>query len=91
MSKRRKFSASFKTKVVLETLREELSLAELAQKYELHPTQISSWKTEFLSKADTVFEGSGAKKPPPPSEDVEALQKKIGQLTIEVDFLKKLL
>lgn len=91
MSKRRKFSASFKTKVVLEALREEVSLSELAQKHELHPTQISSWKQEFLSKADSVFEGSKSKKRPSVSEDVDALQKKMGQLIIEVDFLKKLL
>ena len=91
MSKRRKFSSSFKTKVVLEALREDQSLAELAQKHDLHPTQISSWKRDFLSKAESVFADSSTENKPSPSEDVDALQKKIGQLTIEVDFLKKLL
>jgi len=47
--KRRKFTSKFKTKVVLEALKERQSLAELAQKYQLHPNQISTWKKEFLA------------------------------------------
>ncbi|MBP2833746.1 transposase [Aquimarina sp. U1-2] len=53
---RRKFTPNFKTKVVLEALKERHSLAELAQKYQIHPTQISSWKRDFLSGAEQVFE-----------------------------------
>ena len=45
--KRRKFTSKFKTKVVLESLKERQTVAELAQKYEIHPTQISAWKREF--------------------------------------------
>jgi transposase-like protein len=48
---RRKFTSEFKTKVVLEALSKRLSLTELAQKHELHPTQIAQWKREFLDKA----------------------------------------
>lgn len=51
---RRKFSAEFKTKVVLETLSERLTLTELAQKHEIHPNQITQWKREFLEKASEV-------------------------------------
>jgi len=54
---RRKFTSKFKTKVVLEALKERQTLAELARKYELQPTQISLWKREFLASADQVFEG----------------------------------
>ena len=50
----RKFTASFKAKVVLEALKERKSLSELAQQYELHPNQISKWKQEFLQGADQV-------------------------------------
>jgi transposase len=55
---RRKFSADFKTKVVLESLKEKNTIEELARKYELHPNQISLWKKDFLSKASSVFESS---------------------------------
>lgn len=53
---RRKFTSKFKTKVVLEALKERVSLSELAQKYELSPTQISKWKREFLENASEIFE-----------------------------------
>lgn len=55
---RRKFSADFKTKVVLESLKEKNTIEELARKYELHPNQISTWKKDFLSKASSVFASS---------------------------------
>ncbi|MFC3813317.1 transposase [Lacihabitans lacunae] len=49
---KRKFTSDFKLKVILEALKEQQTLAELSQKYELHPNQISVWKTEFLAKAN---------------------------------------
>lgn len=52
---RRKFTAVFKTKVVIEALKERESLSELAQKYEIHPQQIGNWKREFLKRAEEVF------------------------------------
>lgn len=52
---RRKFSAEFKTKVVLEALKEKNTIEELARKYELYSNQITLWKKEFLSKAANVF------------------------------------
>lgn len=86
---RRKFSPVFKTKVVLESIREASTLQELASKYSLHPTQITAWKREFLEKADTVF---GAEKPAEKDETKEKeLYSKIGELQIQVDFLKKVL
>ncbi|SFL08139.1 transposase [Porphyromonadaceae bacterium KH3CP3RA] len=89
MKKRKSYSAGFKTKVVLEVLQERETLQEIARKYELHPSQISTWKSQFLSNADAVFERGAGK----PEEDKEkdALFKKVGQLQLEVDFLKKVL
>jgi transposase len=88
---RRKFSADFKTKVVLESLKEKNTIEELARKYELHPNQISVWKKDFLSKASSVFasstELSDDKKKQ--EEVLEKLYAKIGQQKVEIDWLKK--
>lgn len=86
---RRKFSAEFKTKVVLESLKEQMTMQELSSKFEIHPNQISTWKSDFLSKASTVFEGKGSKN----QEDVdsEKLYKIIGHQKVEIDFLKTVL
>lgn len=58
---RREFSASFKAKVAIETIKEQSSLQELAAKFELHPTQISSWKREFLGNSDLAFKSKPEK------------------------------
>lgn len=86
---RKKFSAEFKADVALEFMSDELTMAELSAKYGVHPTQIKEWKTTLITEARTLF---GHKK----SEDgetnkgyVEALERKAGQLAIEIDFLKK--
>jgi len=85
---RRKFSAEFKTKVVLEALKERQTIESLAKTYELHPNQITTWKKEFLSKADSVFSSREAdSKTSEP--DTEKLYAQIGQLKVENDFLKK--
>ena len=90
MSKRRKFSADFKTEVVLEALSERYSIQELARKHEIHPNQISQWKSQFLEGATSVFEKP---KPKQSEEELEKerLYKVIGQQKIEIDFLKKAL
>ena len=88
--KRRKFTSKFKTKVVLEALKERQSLSELAQKYELSPAQLSNWKKEFLANSEVIFE----KKRPPVNEselERDRLLKAIGELKVENDFLKKIL
>lgn len=85
---RRKFTAAFKTKVVLEALKERQSLADLAQKYELQPTQISLWKREFLDGASEVFEKGKKTKKSEAELEKERLLKTIGQQKIEIDFLK---
>lgn len=86
---RRKFSSKFKTKVVLEALKEQLTLQQLASKYELQPTQIRKWKKEFLENASASFDSK--QKKDTDTVEKEKLFSKIGQLQIEVDFLKHVL
>ena len=89
MKKRKTYSAGFKTKVVLEVLQERETVQEIARKYELHPSQISTRKNQFLSNADVVFEKGTSRTEDDKEKD--ALFKKVGQLQLEVDFLKKVL
>ena len=86
---RRKFKGDFKSKVVLEALKERSTIEELAKKYEIHPTQINSWKREFLSKVSLVFDEKGKEEDKIREADIETLYAKIGQLKVENDFLKK--
>ncbi|CAM2915399.1 MULTISPECIES: transposase [Flavobacterium] len=85
---RRVFGKEFKAKVVLEALKEKETLEVLAKKYELLPTQISSWKAEAIKNISAVFsqEKAVVVKDEIPTEKLFA---RIGQLTLENDFLKK--
>lgn len=84
---RRKFSAEFKTKVALDAIREQSTLAELSSKYEVSPIMISRWKSEFLANATAAF--SAAPKPEDSEPvDVQKLYSQIGKLKVENDFLK---
>ena len=85
---RRKFTSTFKTKVVLEALKERSTLADLAQKYQLQPAQISAWKREFLDGASEVFDKGKKNKKSEAELEKERLLKTIGQQKIEIDFLK---
>ena len=88
-NQRRKFSSSFKTQVVLEALQERLSLSELAQKYQLHPHQISAWKREFLEKADSVFEAPDRSREKQLEAEKEALFKELGEKEFQLSWYKK--
>lgn len=85
---RRKFGSEFKAKVVLEALKERSTIEELARKYELHPTQINTWKKEAVANMSAVF---GAKDDglADHEKQTEKLYAQIGQLKVENDFLKK--
>jgi len=85
---RRNHSPAFKAKVALTAIRAEATLAELAQRFDVHPHQISQWREQFLAGAATVFAEGRAVDPP---VDVQALHAKIGALTLENDFLERAL
>ena len=84
---RRNHSASFKAKVALAALRGDKTLSELAEQFDVHPNQISDWKQQMLDGAAGVFDGSRKSKEP----DLKSLHAKIGELTLENDFLEKAL
>ena len=86
--KRRNHSPSFKAQVALAALKGDKTLAELAQQHDVHPNQINDWKAQLLERAAQVFDG-GAK--PAAEPDLKTLHAKIGQLTLENDFLESAL
>jgi transposase-like protein len=92
MNKRNRYTSEFKTKVVLEVLREEQTVNQIAAKYDLAPPMVSRWKSEFLEKAHSVFERETENKEKLKQEyqeKEERLQKLVGQLSVELDWLKK--
>jgi len=86
---RRTHSAVFKAKVALAAMAGDKTLAELAQRFEVHPNQIAEWKRQLSERAADVFGGGGASAEPP--VDLKTLHAKIGQLTLENDFLESAL
>jgi transposase-like protein len=83
---RRNHTPAFKAKVALAALKGEKTLAELAQLFDVHPNQITTWKGQLLEGASGVF-GGGASAQAAPSVDLKSLHAKIGELTLENDFL----
>jgi len=92
--KRRQFTPEFKTKVVMEMLREEKTISEIATEHEISPNQLRNWKNDFIGNAAKVFSENrdakdGKAKEKEMEQDRNELLAKVGQLTIEVDWLKK--
>ena len=86
--KRRNHSPEFKSKVALAAIQGDLTMAEMVKKFDVHANQITEWKKQLLSAAPDVF-GKGARNAEVAEETVQALHAKIGQLTMENDFLER--
>lgn len=86
---RRKHTSKFKFKVVLEALSERFTIQELGRKYEIHPTQITNWKSQFLKNGEEVFSKKVKDAKTEAEEREERFLKTIGQQKMEIDFLKK--
>jgi transposase len=86
---RRRFGAEFKAKVALEALSERQTLSELAEKYGIHPNQISAWKKQLLQDSAELFKRGPDKAQKDQSELIDELYKRLGQQQVELDWLKK--
>ena len=87
---RRKFSAEFKAKVCIEAIREQQTIEALSKKYDIHPSQINTWKKEFLTNSAAVFEKENKEGSATDKEQlIQALYAQIGEQKVAIDFLKK--
>ena len=85
---RRNHTPAFKAKVALAAIKGEKTLAELAQQFDVHANQITQWRSQLLEGAADVFGGEARPEPATPTVDIKTLHAKIGQLTLENDFLE---
>ena len=83
--KRRNHSPTFKAQVAIAAIKGDKTLAELAQQFDVHPNQITDWKTQLMERSAHVFGETNNKESEP---DLKTLHAKIGQLTLENDFLE---
>ncbi len=89
MTTRRRFAADFKAKVALEALRGDKTIQEIAGRHKVHPNQVSAWKRQAMDGLGAVFSNGPDKARMDHEDEVHDLHAKIGQLTVERDFLAK--
>jgi transposase-like protein len=88
-AKRRRLEAGFKAKVGLEALKGIKTVAQIARDYQVHPNQVSQWKSEVSQRLPEVFETGPTVQIQESEKEIERLERKVGQLTMELDWLKK--
>ena len=89
MSTRRRFTADVKAKVALEALRGDRSIQEIAARHKVHPNQVSTWKRQAMDGLGTMFSNGAGEAGSDHEAEVHDLHAKIGQLTVERDFLAR--
>ncbi len=86
---RRRIDGALKARIALEALREQATVADLAQRYEVHPNQIYAWKKQLLEQATRAFETGSGDAAAGRDHEIEKLHAKIGELIVERDFLAR--
>ncbi len=86
---KKRFSPQFKSKVALSSLKNEMTMAELSSKYEVHRVQITNWRKQVIDQISSVFQGKQSKHEKGHEKLVDELYRQIGQLKVENDWLKK--
>ena len=89
MSRRRRFSGELKAKIALEALRGDRTLQEIASKHQVHPNQVSTWKRQAIDGLGDVFSNGGERHRRDHESEIRDLHAKIGELTVERDFLSR--
>jgi transposase-like protein len=85
---RRNQAPSFKAKVAIAAIKGERTIAQIAEQFDVHPNQVTAWKSQLEGGAADVFDGGNGSATQQPAVDVTALHAKIGELTLENDFLE---
>ena len=88
-AKRQRHNGAYKAKVGLEALTGVKTVAEIAREYQVHPTQVSQWKRAIIDRIPDVFERGATAQAEASEREVARLEQKVGQLTMELDWLKK--
>ena len=88
-NRRKRYSAEFKAKVGIEALKGDRTVHELAARFEIHPNMVTQWKRQAVERMAEVFASKAARREALGEEQIKELHAKIGQLTVERDFLAK--
>jgi len=86
---RRKHTAEFKARVAIEAIRGVKTISEIAAEFEIHPVMVGNWKKEMLEHLPEIFENKNTRKEKDNEKETGQLHRKVGQLTMEVEFLEK--